>query len=254
MSKDVRQVRKSIRERKRIRDRSVQHKQKQVIHPHTFLPTDEERHGVYAELPNSNISFFSGFPTNMVVKAVLSIALFLGVAIVSKTESGQFLKLRQWTSSSLNEEFPFAKVNQWYQDRFGSPLAFSPTSKSTARNVLDFSLPVNGDVMESFHANGTGIRIAAEHDTPVSALKQGIVIFAGNDRKTGKTVIIQHPDQSNTIYGYLSEIDVHLYQYVAANEYIGEFIPDKNNSTVYFAIEKDHEYVDPIQVIQVDQQ
>lgn len=87
----------------------------------------------------------------------------------------------------------------------------------------------------------------------VAALSEGVVIFAGKKQDTDKTVIIQHADGSTSTYGFLSSIDVHLYQVVNSKQRLGEFTPTTDNEMVYFAIEKDNEFVDPVQVIEVDE-
>nr|WP_256558183.1 M23 family metallopeptidase [Halobacillus sp. A1] len=85
----------------------------------------------------------------------------------------------------------------------------------------------------------------------VKSIKEGTVIFAGNDPETKKTVIIQHQDDSNTIYGFLSTIDVHLYEHIQAQETVG-LLNEKDGNEFFFAIEKDKQYLDPAAVIKVD--
>lgn len=115
------------------------------------------------------------------------------------------------------------------------------------------ALPVNGNITETFQTNGTGIMITPEETTNVTSIQEGVVIFAGNDRETNKTITIQHADGTVTNYGNLSSIDVHLYQFIAGNQQIGSFTPEADNETVFFSIEKNNDYVDPVQVIQVDE-
>ncbi|MFD2046215.1 peptidoglycan DD-metalloendopeptidase family protein [Ornithinibacillus salinisoli] len=253
MNKGVNQVRKSITERKKkrgITSNSQGISTKQVIP----LPQDEEKHGYYP-------SFFDGsgdgkpksrFISGFILKGILSVMLFFGIALMWETDSDILHQPKEWTSSMLTEEFPFANVYKWYQDTFGSPLAFSPSPSDTTEGSEALAYPVNGSVTETFQANGKGIMIAPEKTTNVSALREGIVIFSGNDRVMNKTVVVQHADGSKSTYGYLSNIDVHLYQYIAANQRIGQFSPSTESETVYFSIEKDNEYIDPVQVIKVD--
>src|SRR5699024_6410930 len=107
---------------------------------------------------------------------------------------------------------------------------------------------------ETFQENGKGVRIVSDQDTKVAVVKEGTVLFAGNKKDTGKTVIVQHVDQSKSIYGQLSNIEVHSYQSVQANQTIGTYKPESAEEAMYFAIEKNREYMDPIQVIKVDEQ
>lgn len=251
MDKGIQKVRKSILKRKKeryggykVNDSSA----RQVI---PSFPQDEEKHGVY---PNVAESLFAAKDvsrpiTGFVLKGILSTMLFFGVALLWQTDASKLTEVKQWTSKALMEEFPFAKVHQWYQTTFGNPLAFSPESKQT--NTSQLALPVSGKITETFQSNGKGIKIAPGETTNISALREGIVIFTGK-KNTEKTVIIQHADGSKSTYGNLGEIDVHLYEYVGKNQQIGQFTPTENDETVYFSIEKNNEFVDPIQVIKVD--
>ncbi|TXL68091.1 M23 family metallopeptidase [Cerasibacillus terrae] len=257
MNNGVNKIRKSINKRKSLRKLHTP-EEKQIDLKHISpLPQDEEKHGgynMYPDVPvmkmesNSNTSGF-------VLKGFLSIVLFLGSAFIYQTESEQFSSMKRWTSAALQNEFPFAKANEWYQETFGNPFFLSHDADvSVSENNTSPALPINGNVEETFQKNGTGVLIGSESTTNVAALQKGIVIFAGNDPKTKKTVTVQHSDGSNTTYGFLSSIDVHLYQSIQENQQIGEFQPTEKSQHVYFAIEKDNQYVDPLQVIQVDDQ
>ncbi|MYL41630.1 peptidoglycan DD-metalloendopeptidase family protein [Virgibacillus massiliensis] len=252
MSKGVKKVRQSIEQRKKARGVPTKGKpSKQVIPP--FLQ-EEEKHG-YAPVFSD-----PGYPskskgktvTNFLLKGTLSILLFLGVALLWQVESPVLQSPKEWTGSALTEEFPFAKVNVWYQETFGSPLAFVPDNQSENVTSNASAMPVNGNVTETFQTNGTGIKIAPTGESTVTALQEGVVIFAGNDKETNKTIVVQHPDSSKTTYGYLSNIDVHIYQHVTANQTIGQFSPTQESQSVFFSIEKDNDYIDPVQVLKVD--
>ncbi|WP_284139721.1 MULTISPECIES: M23 family metallopeptidase [unclassified Virgibacillus] len=255
MNRGVQKVRKSITKRKKIRNWEPSPRRtannRKIVSP---IPQDEEKHGYYksfvdnTELGNRR----SQLVTGVVLKGILSVMLFFAVALLWQTDSVRFSSLQSWTSYALTEEFPFAKVNQWYRTTFGSPMGISPQQQLVNSGDNPLASQVSGNVKETFQVNGKGIRIAPEKSTNISSLRDGIVIFAGQDRKTNKTVIVQHADDSKSIYGNLSSIDVHLYQSVVANQRIGNFKPTVGNDSVYIAIEKDKQYIDPIQVIKVD--
>ncbi|SHF65518.1 M23 family metallopeptidase [Ornithinibacillus halophilus] len=253
MNRDAKKVRKAIMQRKKMRGITPKNRSyttKQFISP---LPTDEEKHGYYPNIfdgigqGNQKSELISG----MILKGTLSIILFFGIGIMWQLDSAMLEKPKQWTSNALTEEFPFANVYHWYNQTFGSPMAFSPTNTANGE-MQSLVLPVIGSVTESFQANGTGIKIAPTEKSPVTALSGGVVIFAGKTNETQRTITVQHTDGSESTYGNLSSIDVHLYQPVQANQIIGEFSPTTENETVYFSIEKDNQYIDPIQVIEVD--
>ncbi len=254
MNKAVQKVRQSIAKRNNMRRviKSNQGRQ-QIIPP---LPQEEEKHGYYAvfqenQQPETSAEQFS-FVGQFFLKGVLAAILFFVVAILLQTNIPLLEKPKQWTSHAIQEEFPFASIHQWYQEAFGSPLAFSLKTNDYVGDAEIDSLPVMGSVSQSFQSHGSGIMIDPEEFSSVSAWRDGIIVFAGNDRETNKTVVIQHADRSKTTYGFLSSIDVHLYQYVAKHQEIGTFDPNHDHRSVFFSIEKDQTYIDPIQVITVD--
>ncbi len=253
MDNGVKKVRQSINQRKKARGITGKEAGKRQVIP--VFPQDEEKHGY---MPIYDGQGATGGKKNSVMggfllKGILSTMLFFGVALVWEINAPVLQSPKEWTSGVLTEEFPFAKVNLWYQESFGTPLAVPPNgdkAESVTEEVL--ALPVSGSVTESFQANGTGIMIAPEDTSAVSALRDGVVVFAGNDSSTNKTIKIQHADGSVSTYGELSDLNVHLYQFVKSSQPIGHFTPQPDSTTVYFAIEKDKDYIDPVQVIKVD--
>jgi stage IV sporulation protein FA len=254
MDKDIRKVRKSIEQRKKMRGKLPEKdpSEQQIFSP---LPQEEEKHGyypVFTETPSSNVRMNNKM-FSFVMKGICSVVLFFGAAVLLESDQTYLSGAKEWTNRALTDEFPFAKVNLWYQETFGSPLAFSSDrgqgSEGPYENV---AMPVMGNVQETFQVNGKGIMISPQEESIVSVMHDGVIIFSGNDRETNQTVVVQHADGSKTTYGNLSEIDVHLYQFVSANQRIGKFTPNQANESVYFSIEKDDQYIDPVQVIQVD--
>lgn len=252
MSEGLDKVRKSITERHKARRKHLSGSEPERNMP--VFPQMEEKHGYFPNHLNgseqgkgSRQLFLSLF-----IKGSLSALLFAGVFLLLQSNIAFLEKPKTWTSHALEEDFPFAQVYQWYQETFGTPLAFSPQNHQEAIGRNQLSLPVNGSVTETFQVNGSGIMITPKEAVPVSAWIDGIVVFAGNDRETDQTVVIQHADKSKTTYALLSSIDVHLYQFISAGERIGTFNPAETHETVYFSIKKDNQYIDPIQVINVD--
>lgn len=259
MNKGIKQVRKSIEQRKK-NQRVLKTRELQTKKASPVFPQEEEKHGYYPVLPDSTTGQSAGTGRNklgsgMLVKGIVSCLLFFGAGLLYQTDYEEVNKPAQWTTSALTKEFPFAKVNGWYQQTFGEPLGFSSeetVNGSDRQADQSLALPVNGSVEESFQANGSGITIAPKQATDVSVLREGVVLFAGNDRKTNKTVTVQHKDGSISTYGHLDSLDVHVYQHVEAHQRLGEFVPDDTNKNVFFSVEKDNEYIDPVQVIKVD--
>ncbi|WP_217586852.1 peptidoglycan DD-metalloendopeptidase family protein [Lentibacillus saliphilus] len=252
MNENIKKVRKSIESRRKNREWPVKADRSHQIYP--SLPQEEEKHGYFPLFSNSGLKKSEqekkSYVTRFMMKGILAVMLFLSTAILMEADATVFSGTQQWTSTALSEEFPFAKVHLWYQETFGAPLAFDPNHEP---NQEKLALPVGGQVVETFQSHGSGIMIAPDEATTVSALKSGMVIFAGNDRQTGKTIVVQHADNSISTYGFLSSIDVHVYQSVTADDQMGSFNPTSEHASLYFAIEKDNQPIDPIQVIQVDE-
>ncbi|SFD58064.1 stage IV sporulation protein FA [Lentibacillus persicus] len=250
MNKGVKKVRKSINQRKKERSiPSSRQSGKQIVPPP--FPQEEEKHGYFPVFTDDNFSAkgLNQRVTGFAVKGMLSVMLFFAAALLFQSDSDLLAGPKTWAASTLTEEFPFARVNQWYQETFGAPMAVSSGSGEAGKTL---AFPVNGAVSETFQANGKGIMLAPEKESQVAALQEGVVTFAGKMKETGNTVIVQHADNSETVYGNLSSIDVHLYQFIDNGQKLGMFTPDKESKNVYFAIEQNDAYVDPVQVIQVD--
>ncbi|MFQ3542633.1 peptidoglycan DD-metalloendopeptidase family protein [Halobacillus rhizosphaerae] len=252
MKRDIEHVRKNIADRKKrkVLDGPVRPRT-------TFVPPqDEELHG----LPPLVSGYTNDYKKNEVksrtgqlgLQLLLSALLFATVTAGERTNLTFLDKPEQWVTSQLQEEFPFAKVTAWYSDRFGKPLELVQNDSKKAKTEV--ALPVNGTVTKTFQNDGKGIIMTAEDGSNVKAVKAGTVIFAGNDPDTDKTVIVQHEDGSNSIYGYLSSVDVHLYEFVDAQKALGTVESKEGQAAqFFFAIKKDNKYLDPVQVIKVDE-
>lgn len=252
MDRGIRKVRKSIKQRKKNRE-IKNHLTTQML---PIIASEEEKHGIEPSLYDFNYTYDKKqvrplHKSAMFVKAIASLLLFFAAAFLLQTNMLVFEQPKKWINDALQEEFPFAKVNDWYVTTFGTPLAITPQGNIHLENDA-MVLPVSGEVVETFSANGSGIMISPKEKSVVSAMNRGVVIFAGNDKYTNKTIIIQHADNSETTYGFLSSIDVHPYQVVEANETIATFQPTLENKQFYFSIEKDNQFIDPSQVIPVE--
>jgi len=197
-----------------------------------------------------------------VFKILASALLFLLVAILFRENTATFTPAKEFVTKAMEQDFKFATVAKWYEDSFGKPLALLPfpeEEKTENKEVVDKpnSIPVfSGKVLENFEKNGQGIMVETTNGAPVEAMNAGTVVFAGVREGTGKTVIIQHADQTESWYGNLDEINVSLYDLIetesivgTASESTGE---DKTKGTYYFAIKKGDDFIDPIQVIRFE--
>jgi stage IV sporulation protein FA len=252
-----------------IKKRIAERKKRQGVKPGSqpfssySILSDEERYGAehlpvmeYSHSPyerdSSPVRFFQ--KEWLVFKFLTSVCLVLVVGILFKNSSPGLDQARHYVQKTMETEFQFASVSKWYEETLGQPLALLPmeTKKETAPSPLSqYAVPASGRVLETFEKNGQGIMIETGSQSSVEAMSEGIVTFAGKKEDSGKTVIIQHADGSETWYGQLENIDVNLYDFVDKGKTVGKVLKnqDGKTGTFYFAIKKGEQFIDPNQVI-----
>jgi stage IV sporulation protein FA len=193
-------------------------------------------------------------------KILLSVSLFLVVAILFRNHSAVLDPARNIVKKTMDTEFQFASVSNWYENKFGKPLVLLPFTekKETVDKTSDpeYSVPASGRVVENFIKNGQGVMIETGKGAQVKAINEGMVLFAGIKEGLGKTVIIQHSDKTESWYGDLGEINVNSYEYIEKGKEVGTVSTsggeDKTKGSYYFALKKGDNFIDPIQVIRFD--
>ena len=235
MRRDVSEVRRSLAKRKAEKLRAIQSR-----------PASRPVRPAPVKINPSHQQTEQTTPV-FVKQLIASGFVFLAVLFFNQFKSPEN-NVSQWVTGRLHEDFPFATVNVWYQEQFGSPLGFF-VEESRPPVPNQQVIPVNGVINQSYDLNGQGVMIETADQPEVYAIDQGVVLFAGNDRTTGKTVVIQHPDRTKSTYGFLADIDVRPYQFVQSSQQIGTTSSD---TTVFFALQKGTDYLDPNEVISID--
>jgi stage IV sporulation protein FA len=251
-------VRKRISERKRSRDKQASKLSNQN---QLFVADEEEKHG-FDRLPTYEIGPNEGshplFRKEVFIfKILASACLFLVIAILFRNQASTLDPAREFVKQSFDKDFQFAAVSSWYEDTFGKQLALFPVSdkqESTHSEGPQYALPASGKILEDFDVSGQRVIIETEKDAMVEAMSEGMIRFVGEQEGFGKTVIIQHADKSESWYGNLSNISVKLYEYIEKGKKVGTVTNSTSGDkgAFYFAIKKDENFVDPIQVIQFE--
>ena len=249
-------IRKRVAQRKRERDRKVNNINNQVL-----WADDEERHG-FNKLPSYDKKEIKGdHPLFRIewffFKILASACLFLFVAIIFKNNATVFEPARNLVQTSMEKEFQFASVSNWYEEKFGKPLALLPipdnkNGEKKEKSVNnEYALPASAKILEDFQVSGEKITIETAKGESVQAMSEGLVRFAGEKDKFGKTVIIQHADKSESWYGNLDKINVSPYEYIEKGTELGISAKsdDGLHGSFYFAIKKGDDFIDPMQVI-----
>ncbi|WP_235714615.1 M23 family metallopeptidase [Neobacillus dielmonensis] len=194
-------------------------------------------------------------------KILASILLFLGTGVLFRNQTASLDSARNFIANTMETDFKFAVVSNWYEENFGKPLALLPfNDKEDIENkqevVQKGAVPVTGKILENFEKNGQGIMIQTGKGSPVQVINDGFVTFAGVKEGLGKTVVIQHADQTETWYGNLADIKVKLYEYIENKTVVGTVSDstgdDSSKGQYYFAVKKGDAFIDPIKVIRVE--
>jgi stage IV sporulation protein FA len=199
-------------------------------------------------------------PPFFLIKCLVAAVLVLGIGVIEKQNLFPSLKVKDRLKASLDNEFNFARVSSWYESEFGSPLAFLPFGRNqqvqktstTSASGNNFAVPVTGQVTETFNQNKKGVTVKTAQNSDVEAIDSGYVLSITNDKNIGKTVVIQHSNGNQSIYGKLKMVDVKAYDFVKKKQKIGTVSQNKSEGVFYFAIKEGDHYVDPIQVISFD--
>ncbi|MFS0822546.1 peptidoglycan DD-metalloendopeptidase family protein [Bacillus sp. 1P02SD] len=258
MSNRANEIRRRIEKRKRARY-STSVTPRKATPP--FLASDEERYG------GSTYSSYDGGPGEgghplfrkevFLFKILLSAILVLSLGIIFKNQSPKFENVRHFVSSTMETEFQFAAVTEWYKDTFGSPLALIPINQNKEQSNTatpgKYAIPAAGKVTETFEANGQGVIVETDSKV-VESMNSGYVKEVSVKGELGKTVVIKHSDGSETWYGNLGSVDVKLYDYVEKGQEVGKVEEPEgdNKGSYYFAIKQGETFIDPIQVIKFE--
>ncbi|WP_066365547.1 peptidoglycan DD-metalloendopeptidase family protein [Neobacillus fumarioli] len=252
------EIRRRIAKRKKSKESSVNGHDQHIIWPGDSeyeFPTYTSDNGTNDEnhpLFRKEVFFF---------KFLASVLLFLAVAILFRNHSATLAPVRDFVTRSMDTDFKFAVVSDWYEKKFGKPLALLPFSQDDQKGKTEvvqteYAVPAMGKILENFQKNGQGIMIETQKGAAVQVIKDGFVNFAGVKDGLGKTVIVQHSDGSETWYGNLADIKVNLYQKIKNRTVVGTVStsPDEDptKGKYYFAIKKDDHFVDPSKVIRFE--
>ncbi|KMM37517.1 M23 family metallopeptidase [Guptibacillus hwajinpoensis] len=193
---------------------------------------------------------------SFLIRSMIAACLFLSVGILFKVDSERAAPVQGYVSDLMVEDFQFATVKDWYEGKFGNPVALFPTAPEleTAGEKPVYALPASGRVLENFETTGKGIMVETVLSSEVEAINTGVVTYAGNKEGTGQTVVVQHTDGSESWYGMLESIDVALYDFVQTKDKLGSVMnsEDGETGTFYFAIKKNEAFIDPLQVVPIE--
>ncbi|HET9645452.1 MAG TPA: M23 family metallopeptidase [Burkholderiaceae bacterium] len=194
-----------------------------------FAATDDARipDGVAAQLSEM-------FSTEIDFHRELRKGDTFSVVYEALTADGEPITWNQGAGHVLAAEFINAgRTHQalWYADPAtgkGAYFGFDGKSKhrSFLASPLEFSRITSGFAMRFHPIHQTwrqhlGVDYAAPTGTPVRAVGEGVVEFAGVQNGYGNVVVIQHSNERETVYAHLNRIDTHKGDRVEQGQRIG---------------------------------
>lgn len=137
-----------------------------------------------------------------------------------------------------------------------SRIAAQQPSRGISISSILFSWPLTGIITSSYGWRKSGfhhgVDIAADTGTPIKACAAGTVIFAGTKPIYGRTVIIEHKDGKQSLYGHASKILVSDGQQVRKGEVIAK-VGSTGNATgphLHLEIKRDGKALNPLNFLQ----
>lgn len=169
-----------------------------------------------------------------------------------------------WAVRTVTQDMNFAAAEAWYERTFGGTPAFLPIFKqqnpsqavSAAWSRNETVPPIAGRVVQTFAQDGTGVRLAAPAGTPVIAVHTGRVTQVTIGEQGYATILVQHANRIVTVYGNVDNPAVQPDDWVEAGTALGELASSsaggEGEGTLYFAVKRDGQTLDPAEVVPFD--
>jgi stage IV sporulation protein FA len=196
---------------------------------------------------------------SLILRVVCSLLLVAGVYMVMKSDHAQFASTQGFISEVMQREYNVQGVMNWYEQTVGDQPSFLPAiirrKEIDGPNKSDYAVPVSGGrVVSTFGQDHPGIMVGTMTTVPIEVVKEGRVIYVGQKEGFGPTVVIDHGHGEESWYGQVQKQQVHLYEWVQQGDVIGStsVSADNGKGIFYFALRKNSNFVDPLDVIQFD--
>lgn len=160
---------------------------------------------------------------------------------------GKAYQLYLWTNKDGKDGYYDEEGRASLKRFLRAPVAFRYISSGYTNNARYV-----GGQYQRFTANHLAIDYAATHGTPIRAVGDGRVSFAGWKNGYGNVVTIRHDSTYSTTYGHMSKILVKSGQSVSQSETIGK-VGSTGFSTgphVHFEMIKNGVKINPLQEVQ----
>ena len=148
------------------------------------------------------------------------VLLVLAISLMSETGRSYIKKYL------LETNFEFSKINTLYNKYIG---------KLTDENAE----VVNGNQLLEYTSKeeyDDGVKLTVSENYNVNLLESGIVVYIGEKKGYGNTIIVQQSNGIDAWYGNIENVDVKIYDYIEKGTIIGNA-----NKTLYLVFQKNGE-------------
>lgn len=207
---------------------------------------------------------FGGLAGLFLFQLVASAVLFAAVWGLFQLNQPWAVKAQAILRSAMQSEFDFQALEAWYKRHFAGFPSFIPAWQGGSEalpienvhsaNVRSLRPPISGQIVQPYSPDFPGVLIESRVPAQVANIDTGRVIYVGETKQTGLTVIIQHGHELLSLYGRLSSAAVEKDDWVEAGEPIGtlEAPAGKSSGLLYFSIKRGGEYLNPADVMKFE--
>lgn len=170
------------------------------------------------------------FLFSILIKSLIVIVLFLSTLIYIKQNDKNKENIEKIV---YQNSLSFAKIYNVYKKYLGDVIPFKNSFNNEIKKVSNEKITYN-----SIEKEDDGYILLVSSNYTVSSIKSGIIIEVKKDDKYNNIVKIQDKNGLNISYGYLTNVDIKLYDYVEKGQIIGAC-----DNKLYLIFEKNNEYL-----------
>lgn len=198
------------------------------------------------------------------VQSMVAGVLFVIIFAMSHSEHPVAQRGKAIVTAALTDTIDFGSAAAWYERTFAGAPSFIPIFRDKEGGTVQYTegtiqLPIvapvsGGMIVQSFAQTLSGVDIAVKNGGNVIASETGRISLVSDNGEGGKTVVIQHANGRETIYGKLAAAQVAESDWVEAGQDIGtlQSAGEDGTSLLFFAVKEKGRYVDPADVIPFD--
>lgn len=181
---------------------------------------------------NQKVNKKKGKLFKYVSKTLILVCITLITLIVLKSNSKLQKTFYQYV---FEDNITFAKINKWYESKFGSAIPFSDLIKDNTKTVFNEKLQY-----KEANKYEDGVKLIVDNNYLIPVLESGIVVFIGDKDDYKNTIIIQQINGVDVWYSNVSNSNLKLYDYIEKGNLVGETI----NNELLLVFKKDGKAID----------